>query len=73
MDSSVLPERAAEPGHVSASGSRDIIHRQSGVVAVARPRQDIVLRAVLGLHQNRRRSCESLDWRVLLAAHSARR
>lgn len=37
MHSSVLTGRAAEPGHVSASGSRGIIHRQSGVVAVARP------------------------------------
>ncbi len=37
MHSSVLTGAVSLPGHMSASGSRGIIHRQSGVVAVARP------------------------------------
>src|SRR5216684_6647119 len=36
MHSSVLTGAVSVPGHMSASGSRGIIHRQSSVVAVAR-------------------------------------
>jgi hypothetical protein len=37
MHSSVLTGTVSVPGQMSASGSRGIIHIQSGVVAVARP------------------------------------
>jgi hypothetical protein len=65
MHSSVLTITVAVLGHMSASGSRGIIHRQSSVVAVAR--------LALGLHQNRFRSRGFLDDQSVLAAHSARR
>jgi hypothetical protein len=41
MHSSVLTGIALLPGHMSASGSRGIINRQSSVVAVARPTDKI--------------------------------
>ena len=39
--SSVLTGAVSVPGHMSASGSRGLIHRQSSVVAVARPTDKI--------------------------------
>ncbi|SRR6266446_676588 len=41
MHSSVLAGAVAVPGHMSASGSRGLIHRHSGVVTVARPTDKI--------------------------------
>jgi hypothetical protein len=53
MHSSVLTATVSVAGHMSVSGSRGLIRRQSRVVAGRPPHiQDIVLPAALGLHQN---------------------